>query len=422
MKLPRAGTDPETSTGPVRSRYEQATFSVAELAARTGVTEERIKALASQGVISPVADGRYEVGDVHRLRALTAFEAAGVPVDVLVRAQQGGEISFAYYDELHATPGPPSSRTYDDFKTALGDASRWLTPLFAAFGLAEPEAETHLDADHEGFLADLARNIDAIRHPDLALRVVRLFGEATRRASDAALTTYAEVVHREGTQSRGLPSQEEYDRVFRPWAQMARSAPRIASWLTMQHISRAIDAYSVEATEQVLEDAGYVPERPEILPAIAFADLTGFTQLAEEKGDEAAAHVALRLNELASAAVAPHGGRVIKLLGDGVLARFASLEAAVRASLDLLDALGEQGLPAGHVGVHCGPVIARDGDVYGRTVNMAARIADAAPPGALYLASELTDVLPDDLEVEAVDGAVLQGIGEVRLSSVRRKS
>lgn len=407
--------------GPTRTR-DEATFSVAELAARTGVAEERIEELTRQDVITPVAEGRYEVGDVHRLRALTAFEAAGVPVEVLARAQQGGEISFAYYDELHVTPGPPSPRTYGQFRSGLGRPSRWLTSLFAAFGLAEPDVETHLPTDQEEFLVELTGIIDSISHPDLALRVVRLFGEATRRASDAALTTYAEVVDREGTQSRGLPSQEEYDRVFRPWARMARAAPRIASWLTTQHISRAIDAYSVEATEQVLEDAGYVPERPEILPAIAFADLTGFTRLAEEKGDEAAAHVALRLNELAGGAVAPHDGRVVKLLGDGVLVRFASLEAAVRGSLDLLDALHEHGLPAGHVGVHCGPVIARDGDVFGRTVNMAARIADAASPGALYLAAELAGSLPDDLEVEAVDGADLQGIGEVRLIRVRRKS
>jgi len=59
--------------------------------------------------------------------------------------------------------------------------------------------------------------------------------------------------------------------------------------------------------------------------------------------------------------------------------------AALEATISILDALTAAGLPSGHAGVHCGPVIEREGDVFGRTVNLAARLADHAPDGAVYV-------------------------------------
>ena len=72
-------------------------------------------------------------------------------------------------------------------------------------------------------------------------------------------------------------------------------------------MSRAIDDYSIQATEQVLADR-LCPERPTVEPAVAFLDLTGFTSLTQERGDTIAAEMALRLAELASRAVATHRG------------------------------------------------------------------------------------------------------------------
>jgi adenylate cyclase len=104
-----------------------------------------------------------------------------------------------------------------------------------------------------------------------------------------------------------------------------------------------------------------------------------------------------------------------------VLLRFDDLPDAVAAVLDLLDVLPTVGLPSGHAGVAAGYVIERDNDVFGRTVNLAARIADATPDGRLYVA--LTDVamLPDDgYAVTPFDAVTLQGIGLTAIAEVRR--
>ena len=67
------------------------------------------------------------------------FEAAGVPLDVLVRAQAAGVISVDYYDQLHAALGPRSKRRYEAFKDDLGTRAELLPAMFAAFGIAEPD-------------------------------------------------------------------------------------------------------------------------------------------------------------------------------------------------------------------------------------------------------------------------------------------
>ena len=145
-------------------------------------------------------------------------------------------------------------------------------------------------------------------------------------------------------------------------------------------------------------------------PAVAFVDLTGFTRLTEERGDEVAAAVAMRLGELTVTTVVPHRGRVVKLLGDGVLVRFEDATSAASATLDLLRALPAAGLPTGHAGIASGPLIVRDGDVFGRTVNLAARVADATPDGHLFVPETVAAVLePDRFELRGMAEVIAPG-------------
>ena len=132
----------------------------------------------------------------------------------------------------------------------------------------------------------------------------------------------------------------------------------------------------------------------------------------------------LRLDDVATEAVRSHNGRVVKLLGDGVLIWFPDTGSAVDATLDVLAALPAAGLPTGHAGIAAGSVIIRENDVFGRTVNLAARIADVAPDGHVYLSAAAADALDAGVgwAIEPVDPAVLQGIGRVELVDVSRRA
>src|SRR4029450_4471310 len=127
----------------------------------------------------------------------------------------------------------------------------------------------------------------------------------------------------------------------------------------------------VERIENELEAAG-VLGRPGRVPAMCFLDLVGYTQITEERGDAAAAGLAETLALLVGRSARAHGGVPVKWLGGRVVVHYRE---AVRAALELVGEVPEAGLPPAHVGVAAGPVVIQGGDYFGRTVNLAARIA-----------------------------------------------
>ena len=124
---------------------------------------------------------------------------------------------------------------------------------------------------------------------------------------------------------------------------------------------------------------------------MCFLDITGYTQLTEERGDEAAADLAARLAALVRRASQGHGGTPVKWLGDGVMFYFRKPGAAVLAALEMVEVVGRDGLPPAHVGIDAGPVVFQEGDYFGRTVNIASRIADYARPGEVLVSQDVVD-------------------------------
>jgi class 3 adenylate cyclase len=114
-----------------------------------------------------------------------------------------------------------------------------------------------------------------------------------------------------------------------------------------------------------------------------FADLVGFTALSIDRGDEEAAEVATRFQRTVRELAARHGATVVKSLGDGAMVRADDACEAVQLGLALANGL--DGLPPVRVGLNSGPAVERDGDYFGSTVNMAARLSQAARGGEVLL-------------------------------------
>jgi adenylate cyclase len=120
-----------------------------------------------------------------------------------------------------------------------------------------------------------------------------------------------------------------------------------------------------------------------------FADLVGFTALAELEGDNRALAVALELQRRTATLLPGYGAEQVKSIGDGLMLRCNQPAAAVGLGLNVIAVMGQAGLPPVRIGIHTGPALRSEGDWYGRTVNVAARLCSVAPPGQV-LVSEAT--------------------------------
>jgi adenylate cyclase len=109
------------------------------------------------------------------------------------------------------------------------------------------------------------------------------------------------------------------------------------------------------------------------------------------------------------------------MLGDGVLFHFGQPDDAVEASLELVATVRPRGLPPAHVGVNAGPMIYDEGDYFGRTVNLAARIASQARADQVFVGEDVVPTLtPDRFLLVEAGTFELKGIGRpVRILEAR---
>ena len=113
-----------------------------------------------------------------------------------------------------------------------------------------------------------------------------------------------------------------------------------------------------------------------------FADLSGFTALTEAHGDEQAADLVGGFCVAVRRLLDEHQAQEVKTIGDALMLRSGDAAAAIRLGLCIVQDVGAQhGFPLVRVGMHTGPAVEREGDWFGATVNLAARISAAAAGG-----------------------------------------
>jgi class 3 adenylate cyclase len=158
---------------------------------------------------------------------------------------------------------------------------------------------------------------------------------------------------------------------------------------------------------------------------IMFADIVDSTALTERLGDAGFRGKARDLDSALRKVIHECEGTPIegKLLGDGVLATFASAKQAIEAALACGRAGEEMGLPL-HLGLHAGDVIREDNNVFGGAVNIAARISGLSAPGEVLVSATVRDLARTSAGVTFEDRGeqALKGVGEaVRMFRVVRE-
>jgi adenylate cyclase len=381
----------------------------AELAARAGVSLDRLQRLAELGVVQAnEADGGFRPIDIQRVRVAEDFVDSGLAIEDLGRLVADGHITFPNLEAVFGEPVPASDTTFADFAAQVDRHPDLVRRVYAQLGLPQPHDDDRLRADDLQSLREFLLVFDARAvglGDDFLLRAARVCGDSVRHLVEAVNAMMREEL---------MPAM----------ARSSTEAPRLrgggpfavtgglTAWLLRRHLEAVIHGNIVENIERVMEETGIGRRRDFHPPAIAFLDLSGFTGLTVARGDEEAAKLAVRLSDLVQETTASRRGRAVKSLGDGVMLHFREASDAVSTALELADAIPQAGLPPARVGITSGPVVFRDGDYFGRAVNMAARITDYARPSEVLVSETVADS-------GAAPGSAFEELGVVELKGIR---
>lgn len=396
-------------------------YSRQEVAQRAGVDSDYIGRLVELGILKPGSGDEFSPGDVLRARWVQSWERAGVPVDGMGAAVQEGALSFSFLDVAAFDRfAGLSDMTFHQLSARTGIPMDLLKVVREAIGFAEPRPEDHVREYELSIVPAIELQLSKGFRPAVIERWLRVCADSLRRVADTETDLWRTEVEQPLLEG-GMTEREMLDAQGDLGSRMAPLIEQTLLAIYHGHQEHSWSQGFVEHVESVLEQAGLFSrlDRP---PAMCFLDITGYTRLTEERGDEAAADLATRLATLVRRSSQEHGGKTVKWLGDGVMFYFAEPGGAVLAALEMVEGVASHGLPPAHVGLHAGAVIFQEGDYFGRTVNLAARIADYARPGEVVVSQEVVDA-SDGAPVSFIEiGPVeLKGVsGTLRLHTARR--
>jgi adenylate cyclase len=158
----------------------------------------------------------------------------------------------------------------------------------------------------------------------------------------------------------------------------------------------------------------HTPKADAAAATFLFADIAGFTALTEAHGDEQAADLVAEFCAAVRVELPPRGGQHVKTIGDAIMLRIPDPRDAVPLGLHIAhDVMRGHGAPEVRVGLHHGPAVERDGDYFGASVNLAARVSAVAAGGEVLLTAHTASLAPD------LEGVLYESRGRHALRNVR---
>lgn len=378
--------------------------TTAEVARRAGVTPATLRRWVADGLVPGAPrkpGGDWPPVAVAHARIVARLRDRGHSLAEIRRATNEGRLAFGYVEEL--LPGHDGTITLRQASRRTGLEPALIERIFGMLGFAHPE---HLSPEDVDMLGDMAQVLDAGFPLAAFLQLMRVYGQALAQIADAEVRLLHLYVHeplmRDGV--TGLAVAE----------QMGELAATLLPFSSpvMDHLHRRLLSHFVEQDivghmETDLGAAG--DELGRMRTAIAFADLAGYTQLTEQQGDEEAASIVERFVADVTHTL-PDEARIVKTIGDEVM--LVSSDPAALADW----AVGFQALASGRpmprIGIHAGEVLYRDGDYYGREVNLASRVAARAAAGEVLVTRAIVDVAESHQEFDRIGEVKLKGFSD----------
>ena len=355
------------------------------------------------------------------MKLADALEGSGIALEDIGRAIASGHLSLSFLDLIFAQPAGYTSKTYRQMCQEMGWTTDLVERIHEALGLVPPSPDDRIrEDDMEMFpIGQFALGLGMAEAN--VLRALRVYGDNLGRIAEAESQFFHTNIE-EPLLASGMPEGQLLEMASQVSPLARAQVESLMSWLYHRHQEHSIIEHVVGHVEDALEQAGVARRKPASPPAMMFLDLTGYTRLTEEQGDDAAAELAATLAGLVQRESRRRGGRPVKWLGDGVMFHFVEPREAVGCALEMVARVPEEGLPPAHVGVNAGPVVFRDGDYFGRTVNIASRIAGVAGPGEVLVSDAVVAASGGEASVTFPDGRSVRFVefGPAELKGVAR--
>ena len=389
-------------------------------AQRAGVSGSDVARMTDLGLLTG-SDGTYTDADVRRIQVVALLEESGLDAGSIAEVVGTTGFSLRFIDEAgNGVFSAISDVTFAQLSESTGIPLEQLTVLRDVTGGKPAGRDDLVREDELEILPLIEYQLElGFRWPAVE-RALRVYGDSLRRAAEGEAEWWRSEVQAPVLDGE-RPARSLAERAAEISPRLSEASDRAVVAIYHAQKMHVWSTSSVHGIRVALEQAGLHDREEPSPPAMCFLDLTGFTQLTQELGDAAAAERVERLNRIVHRISVQHGGRPVKWLGDGVMFHYPEPASAVRAALEMVAALSAAELPRAHVGLHAGPVVRQEGDYYGQTVNLAARIGEFARPGEVLVSRAVVEASGGaDLAFEEIGAVQLKGIsGLVELFAAR---
>jgi adenylate cyclase len=331
------------------------------------------------------------------------LRARGHSLKDIREASDDGRLAFGYVEDLFDTDERVYSLREASRETGLQPAL--IARVMAALGTASTRAD-RISAEDLRLLRYVATILEAGLPLVALLQLVRVYGQAMARVADAEVRLFHLYVH-EPLMRSGATGLETADEMLDLTRQLLPLSSPVMDHVHQRYLQHFVEQDVVGHMESDLDDDGLDLGRMRV--AIAFADLAGYTRLTEEAGELEAVDAVERFVDAVESSLPEHA-RVIKTIGDEVMIVGSDPAALTEWGVEFQRVQDERNVP--RIAVHYGNALYRDGDYFGRDVNIASRVSARAGGGEVLVTRPVVERAGGSLEFDRIAEVRLKGFTE----------
>jgi len=376
-------------------------LTLTDVARRLDVPPATLRRWVKDGIV-PLGNGRWTPAAIAHARIIARLRERGHALDDLREAARSGRLAYGYLEDLF--PVGARTRTLEQAVKETGLEPALIERIWSTAGFSADSLE-RIDEEDLQLLRYMAAVLDAGFPLVAFLQLVRVYGQALAQIADAEVKLFHLYVH-EPLMRDGVPGLE----IAEEMEGLASELLPLASPIMDRVHQRLLQHFVGQDVVGHLEAEGAGQELGRLRIAIAFADLAGYTRLTEEAGEEEALDVVERFVEAVEETL-PDDARVIKTIGDEVMVVGADPSGLVDWAVGF-QALNAGMRPLPRIGIHCGDALYREGDYYGRAVNLASRVGARAAGGEVLVTRPVVESAGSHLVFEPIGEVKLKGFKE----------